>query len=318
MQTSPGNESSPEAKEQAGDIAPMVPGDKSDGSDGSNGSNDGSIISVLESIFSKAPSTSSATSTGQFPPQAKEQAEHAIAAVLAKNTEVSTIVVRGVDKLGEQGVDRLMARSLRQFSSATKLSLDREQLKECFSFLQLRAVSIAWKIRKIVQSNNHEAPETSALRAFLEKNDLGRVTPGPDIRQWIGQSSGTSAGAQAYCEPEFIDQRGASSDRNTKQPPDLEPNAPDEPMAESDASDEDIPLGERLIEEISRYLASDEVSRCFVSAVKENFIKVRQSRLAHVGKGADSHPTGTQKRPRNPRSNTHRAPGRKDRGQGQL
>jgi hypothetical protein len=262
---------------------------------------------VLESIFSKAASSSSATSTGQYLPQVKEQAENAIASVLAKNTEVSTILVRGLGKLGEQGVERLMARSLRQFSSATKPSLDRPELKECFTFLHHRAISIARKIRKIVQSNNDEAPETSALRAYLEGNYRGRVTLGPDIKKWIGQSSGTSAEAQAYREPEFIGPPRASSDQKTKQLPDFESDAPDELIAGSDASDApisepgafdgDIPQGERLIEEISRYLASDEVSRCFVSAVKENFVKVRQSRLAHVGTGADLHSIGTQKRP---------------------
>jgi hypothetical protein len=221
---------------------------------------------MVESIFSNASLPSSASSTSQFLPQVKEQAENAIASVLAKNTEVSNIIVRGVGKLGEQGVEKLMARSLKQFSSAIKPTLDRPELKECFSFLERRASSIACKIRKTVQSNNNEVPETSALGALLEKNHRSRATPTPDIEQWLGNRG-----------PEYIDPGRISPDRNTNQLLDFEPDAFEEPISEPDAFDEPTPLGERLIKEISQYLASAEVSSSFVSAVKQNFIKVRLS-----------------------------------------
>ena len=83
-------------------------------------------MSVIESIFSTATSQSSATSMGQVPPEAREQAEDAIARVLAKNPGLPIIVVKGVDKIGQQRADQLMAKALKQVASTIKSSLDKD------------------------------------------------------------------------------------------------------------------------------------------------------------------------------------------------
>lgn len=276
-----GDQIPPGGRVQAGDdIAPSISDretDKSDGeadiSDrGADISGNESILSVDESIFSAGASQSSATSIGQVPPDAREQAEDAIARALAKNSGVSIIVAKGLDKLGSQKVERLMVKSLRQFSSDVKRSLSKDELllRDSFSFLEHRAGSIARNIRELTQPKigANAISNNSAIKKYLEEMHYVKVSFSQRIGSW----------------PEYIDGEELNNLNEADEDEELGESSEIKPSYQPE---EPISLGESLLQQITEYLASDKVASDFLSAVKDNFIKVQSFTLRWRGEMAD-------------------------------
>lgn len=193
-----GHQGPPEAGEQAGaDFPPSI----SDGGAGKSTKGDAdisdsdidislsereSILSLTKSILSAAASQSTATSIGQLPREARKQAEDVIARVLAESPGVSTIVAKGVAKLGQHRVKWLMAKTLRQFSSATKSLLDKDEplLTDSFSFIERRATSIACKIRDLAQSESPAVLDNTEIKKYLEDMHSHKVLFSERFGSW--------------------------------------------------------------------------------------------------------------------------------------
>ena len=297
--TNPGDyQAPPKGREQAeSDFAPSAPDEGADKSNSDGESHRQSILSLVDSIFRTTLSQSSAAPAGQAPPEVREQAEDAIAGVLVENSGVSIIVTKGVDKLGREGVDRLMTRALRQFSSAINLSLDKDMLpfRYFFMFIGHRARSIARKIRELAQSSPPAAPKKAVLTKFLEDWHSHKVPSSERVgpRKYSGSDAsdepltprepGHADGEELanLNEENEGDGLGESSKIKCSRGPDKsdEPHAPEytdgEELDELNEEGEDRILGEDLLRRITEYLASDKVSSDFWDAVKRNFYKVQ-------------------------------------------
>ena len=174
-----------------GQAGPDISSSVSDGNADSSGSEpdiseNGSIISV---IFRIVASQSSGTSINQVPPKAREQAEDAIADVLAKCHGVSVIVEKGEDKPGQQGVEKCMTMALRQFTAAIKPSLGKKPLlMESLRFIEVRA---ARKIRESTQSQLPAVRDKPAITKYLEDMHSHKVLFSERIGDWHNSSPDT-------------------------------------------------------------------------------------------------------------------------------
>ena len=273
----------PDASEQAGEAD--ISGSEADIS-GSEASSSGSILSVIESVFSTFASQSSATSISQVPPEARDQAEAAIASALAKTASVSIIVAKGVDKLGQQSVERLIAKALRQFSIATKLSLDNDRplLRECFSFIEIRAISIARKIRELTQSKSPSARAQTAIKKYLEDTHSYKVPFSERISSWQHSRPDTSDEPLPLHRPQYtsgeefdkLNEEGEGEGEDLSESSEIKPYHGSGKLGElnEEGHVEELALGENLLQQITEYLASDKVTNDFLCAVKDNFFRV--------------------------------------------
>ena len=274
-----GYQVSPEAREQAGDdTAPPLSDGETDRSNGEADISDhGSILSVTEPVFSTDSSQLRATSIGQVPPEAREQAEDAIARVLAKNPGVSTIVSKGVGKLDQQRVERLMAKALKQFSSVIKPSLDKDKplLRDSFSFIERRAAIIAPKILELTQSFP-TVPDQTAIEKYLEDSYSYKVRSSSRIDRWQDSGPGTSDETLTFhaSGPEYTDGEELSK---------IYEEGKDGELVELNEEGQGEELGEHLLRQITENLASDKIAGDFLCAVKSNFTKVKLFALCRHG-----------------------------------
>jgi hypothetical protein len=197
---------------------------------------------------------------------------------------VSTIVTKGVDKLGQRRVEQLMVKALRQFSSAIKPSLDKDKplLRDAFSFLEHRAVHIARKIRELTQSNPDALPENPDLKKYLEENHPTKVPFNQNIERWPDITSQTLRGldGEALNKPNEVDENEEPDEANeVDEDEELGESNEVKTFHEPDKSHELISPGGKLLQQISEFLASEEVSSHFVCAVKDKFLKVQPSTL---------------------------------------
>ena len=283
---------SPDAREQAGeaDIS------------GSEASSSGPILSAIESVFSTFASQSSAMSISQVSPEARDQTEDAIARVLAKATGVSIIVAKGVGKLGQQSVERLMVKALRQFSIATKLSLDndRPMLRECFSFIEIRAMSIARRILELAQSKSPAAPDQTAIRKYLEDTHSHKGPFSERIGSWQDSRPDTSDGPLPLHRPQYtsgekfdkLNEEGEGEGEDASESSEIKPSHGSEKLGELNEERRVEEPGENILQQITEYLASDKVVKDFLCAVKDNFLKVQLFILCWCGDMADIEMTG--------------------------
>ena len=275
---------SPDASEQAS-------GADISGSD-TDTSGSGSILSAIESVFSIFSSQSSATSISQVPPEARDQAEDAIAHVLAKATAVSVIVTKGVGKLGQRSVERLMAKALKQFSISTKQSLDKDKmlLRECFTFIEIRAISIARKIRELTQSKSPAAPEQTAIKKYFEDTHSHKVPFSERIDSWQDSRPDKPDGPLPFHGPqntsgEELDELSEEEDfEYLSESNEIKPSHdPGELGVLNEGRRVEEP-GENLLQQITEYLESDKIANDFLCAVKNNFLKVQLFTLCWRGK----------------------------------
>lgn len=239
------------------------------GGEADDGSDCESIVSQLESIFDQYGSESSASSIGQG--HVEEQAVHAIASVLANNTDVSAIIAKGMDKLSQGKVDKLMTMALRQFSNDLKQRLDNGKPPlgvkiKCLRFLEQNAVRIARKLRELTQSNpDVSSVNYTALKKHLEEM---RLPIGWDIERWRGAKPG-HPGEEGL-------ETGAGEEEEGEEEEEEDFEGDEEHGASNEITpDERVSLGGELLKQLSEFLASGEASSHFVRAVKDKFIKVQ-------------------------------------------